>query len=616
MTGGFRGRLLGTIGAALLCLGHATTPAHAIDPTETETASFEEGDAAIASSVNLPRLLTDQDRTLYRKIFAVQKDGHWREADKLIDRLGDPILMGHVLFQRYMHPTAWRSKYTELKDWMDEYGDLPGAERVYQLALKRRPKNYRYPSPPHITAIPGDLLALQEDGIDDEKSSTHDRSYRRTTRSGRAVVRQVRHWVQGGYVTRSLEYIRSEKISARMDPGSRDEAYGLIARGYYRYDKDKEAIEVADIAFQKNGADAPKAMWWGGLSAWRSGDYAKAGKFFETLSGSKFADRWERAAGSFWASRAFLVSGKPEKVNPMLEHAASFPRTFYGLLAIRALNIDPPFDWNLPGTAGVSVKSLMRIPAAKRAVALLEVGQRRRAEEEMKRFVGKLPPKMAGVALAFADAIGMADVAYQVGANLRKDAGMQVDAALYPIPGYQPEGGFDIDRALLFGFMRQESRFRPMAKSPSGARGLMQLMPATASWLSGTRYSGSKRSELLDPALNLSLGQKYIQYLLDEPDIGGNLFYAAAAYNAGPGNLAKWRNKIQYRGDPLLFIESIPSLETRLYMEHVMSNLWIYRHRLGQEAPSMDALLAGRWPVYIGLDIRPVAAAPIAVEEK
>jgi soluble lytic murein transglycosylase-like protein len=101
---------------------------------------------------------------------------------------------------------------------------------------------------------------------------------------------------------------------------------------------------------------------------------------------------------------------------------------------------------------------------------------------------------------------------------------------------------------------------------------------------------------------------------MQQPDIAGNLFYAAAAYNAGPGNLNKWRRKIDYSGDPLLFIESLPSRETRNYVEHVMANLWIYRHRLGQATPTLDALISGAWPIYMGLDQAEVAVQTIAAE--
>src|SRR3546814_6617268 len=105
-----------------------------------------------------------------------------------------------------------------------------------------------------------------------------------------------------------------------------------------------------------------------------------------------------------------------------------------------------------------------------------------------------------------------------------------VDAALYPIPPWQPASGFTVDRALIYAMMRQESGFNPRALSPDGARGLMQLMPRTASYIAGDRrYHGKRENELYDPSLNLELGQRYIAYLLVHDRVQGDLFRLATA---------------------------------------------------------------------------------------
>ena len=139
----------------------------------------------------------------------------------------------------------------------------------------------------------------------------------------------------------------------------------------------------------------------------------------------------------------------------------------------------------------------------------------------------------------------------------------------------------------------------------------MQLMPRTASFMAGKRFRGVRRHQLFDPELNMSLGQKYVEHLLETPNIDGDLFYTVAAYNGGPGNLRKWRRRNDYQGDPLLFIESIPLYETRDYVERVLTNLWIYRYRLGQPAPSLDALASGEWPSYTPLDNKPTASISV-----
>ena len=89
---------------------------------------------------------------------------------------------------------------------------------------------------------------------------------------------------------------------------------------------------------------------------------------------------------------------------------------------------------------------------------------------------------------------------------------------------------------------------------------------------------------------------------MSDRSIPNDLFRLTTAYNAGPGNLRRWERKIKYGSDPLLFIESLPSRETRLFIERVLTNLWLYRDRLGQPAPSLDDVVAGSWPGYRQLD--------------
>ena len=122
------------------------------------------------------------------------------------------------------------------------------------------------------------------------------------------------------------------------------------------------------------------------------------------------------------------------------------------------------------------------------------------------------------------------------------------------------------------------------------------------------RFHSHGRRKLFDPTINMDVGQRYIGYLLKREGVEGDLFRLAVAYNGGPGNLLKWLRQMGRIDDPLLFIETIPSLETRHFIERVIANLWIYRARLGQPLPSLDAIAAGDPPAYISLD-RPTQAA-------
>src|SRR5262249_22614664 len=107
----------------------------------------------------------------------------------------------------------------------------------------------------------------------------------------------------------------------------------------------------------------------------------------------------------------------------------------------------------------------------------------------------------------------------------------------YPTPDLQPKEGFTLDRALVYAIVRQESRFNPLAVSPVGAVGLMQLMPDAAVKAAGDDKLRSDRTPLLDAAYNLRLGQDYFTWLL-EKGVGHDLVHAVAAYNAGPSTVA------------------------------------------------------------------------------
>lgn len=557
------------------------------------------------SRADLPAVLKPADAALYREIFALQDKANWKEADKRIAKLSDRMLLGHVYYERYMHPTAYRTSYKELSGWMDAYRDHPGADDIYELALRRRPKGSRHPVRPERES-PG-LRSRTQDAYHGRPSfhalSAANQRYVRQTQ------RHVRIYIHRGQPSRALALINSPKSQRAFDTVSLDESRAHIASGYFHAGDDRKALELGGPAAERSGKYLPASYWWAGLAAWRIGDYSKAAKLFGAMAASDLKSEWTTAAAAFWAARAYLVDGQPRLVNHNLTLAAKHPRTFYGLLATRALGVEPPFEWNRPKMDDRAWESLKREPKVRRAIALIQADQSESAERELKSMAGTLSPE-AGRALAnVAIEYNLPSLALRAGRILSQNVNENYDLALFPMPDWEPRNGFTIDKALVFAVMRQESNFRTRAKSHAGARGLMQLMPKTASFMAGKRFRGSQRQQLFDPEVNMSLGQKYMEHLLEDPSINGDLFYTVAAYNGGPGNLRKWRRRTDYQGDPLLFIESIPLFETRDYVERVLTNLWIYRYRLGQPVPSLDAIAAGEWPTYTPLDNQPTAQA-------
>ena len=557
-------------------------------------------------ALRLPEILSSADAGLYREIFALQERGKWRAADKRMARLDDKRLMGHVLAQRYLHPTAYRSKYKELRDWMARYADHPDAKRIYKLALQRRPKNYKRPRPPALRKAGGAPPRIT-------KAEPY-RSTMRLNRDGRRkaarLKRQVRRNVLRTRLSVSEKLLASKQAKRLLDTVERDEGYAEVAAGWYYYGRNDKAYDLAHAVADRSGMEVPIAHWIAGLAAWRLGRIEDATNHFKRLARSDRVSDWNAASGAYWAARGNLRLRRPARMSAWLALAARYPHTFYGLLARRALGMRARFEFRSSPLTLDQIARLAAVPASARALALLQVGQNRRAERELRGVNHWADAELTGALLGLAERARMAGLAYRLGNRLaaveHPMSSGALDMALYPIPPWRPEHGFIVDRALVYALIRQESGFNPQAKSPDGARGLMQLMPRTASFMArDRRFRRSKRRKLFDPAINLELGQRYIAHLLDHEYVQGNLFRLAAAYNGGPGNLNKWQRNMEYGDDPLLFIESLPSHETRLFVERVLTNLWIYRMRLGQPTPSLDGIAAGLWPLYESLDIEP-----------
>jgi soluble lytic murein transglycosylase len=240
-----------------------------------------------------------------------------------------------------------------------------------------------------------------------------------------------------------------------------------------------------------------------------------------------------------------------------------------------------------------------------RALALIQIGQTERAEAELRRAYASAGAGQMRAVLAIAMRENMPGLSMRLGRELSDLEGRRYDGALYPIPPWDPIGGYQVDRALVFAFMRQESQFNAKAMSPAGARGLMQLMPQTARFLDGASFRG-RAALVRDPEYNITLGKRYIAQLLAHEAVEGDLIRLAAAYNGGPGNLMRWTRKQDLRGQPaedaLLFIESLPAPETRHFITRILYGYWMYRKRLGQPTPSLDAVAAGEWPTYIAIE--------------
>ena len=308
--------------------------------------------------------------------------------------------------------------------------------------------------------------------------------------------------------------------------------------------------------------------------------------------------------GWYWAGRAASQAGDHAGARAHFERAATTPELFYGQLALERLGRIVPAPSGTP--------SLLITPAQRTAFyqkrlvqALRLLGSQGRWDEQSL-FVRALSEDMNNdsdrlLAIELSAQSGRPDLAVWTARSARNAGSAFYYKATYPTHAYSVPSGRVW--SLVHGITRQESSFDKRAVSHAGARGMMQLMPGTAREQAGKLgygYDGGRLTS--DPNYNVMLGSAYFQRLLN--NWGGSYPLAIASYNAGSGNVRKWVNAY---GDPrgnvdiVSWIEKIPFIETRGYVQRVLENSVVYDR--------LNPTLPGPQPVhisaYLGKSSRP-----------
>lgn len=374
----------------------------------------------------------------------------------------------------------------------------------------------------------------------------------------------------------------------------------------------REAFYSGDARLAFQLAVGVGERWIAGLSAWRLGDYSQAHDYFVQVANDESEDPWLRAGGAYWAARAAVALGDNAGAAGFLHLAAQAPHTFYGMIAERQVRMTAAqantgelilasFRAPAPNIESALAVFVEEDPRAHRAAALTQIGRFEEARQELR----------AGLALARSGAERetwsalIAALGPAAGQDLARASIASVGE--YQTPVLEPRNGFTVDRALVYAIVRQESSFNPRAVSHAGALGLMQLLPASAALATGNKSFRSRPRQLFDPAINLRAGQDYLAWLMDR-GVGSDILRTVAAYNAGPGAVLKTLDRVG-DDDPLLMVESLPALETRNYVEKVMTAYWSYKRIFGEETHTLDALAGGARRIDAQLDLpRPAPA--------
>ena len=373
-----------------------------------------------------------------------------------------------------------------------------------------------------------------------------------------------------------------------INPGRWWSERRMVARQLLDLDEPRLAFELCDKAVKPDdSADQVDAAFHAGWIALRFlGDARAAEKRFE-----RAAEAAETpisiARAAYWRARAADALGEADDAKVLYQSAASEPIAYYGQLAAQRLG---------------ATRLALHAP-----IAAAEGGRRLEAVRAAEALYADGLDELAS-ALAFAAArqwrdefqlAAMAEVVKRFGetttqvvfGKIATTRGYAFDAMAFPssgVPAFLPLP-HSADLASVYAVARQESEFHWRAASGAGAKGLMQLLPATAA--STARRAGvafDSARLIVDPAFNTQLGAAFLGQVLEDQD--GSRALAFAAYNAGGGRVAQW---IAAHGDPRTgavdlvdWIERIPFDETRDYVERVSENLGVYRQRLADHPPA------------------------------
>ncbi len=540
---------------------------------------------------DIPAVLSKNDVYLYKKMFRLQRNLQRSQVASLVPKLQNRELMGHLIAERLLHPRT-RAPYNDLKKWLSRYGDHSMAPTLYRLAKKRQPSSDRYgpQKPPMVLASVA-------------KYSDPDQQVRREkvkkTRKRQALLRKLKMYRQKEYYSKAIIQLSKSQNKALLGEDTWAQVSLRLARAILNYGDYKRPERVARMVLNHTEFRKSEALWIAGFSSYKMADFDKAAAYFRKLTYGVPRNSKYFARAAFWAGKTYDVLDRSSMSRVFYSLASQDADSFYGQLAAEKIGRKRYWAWGAPSIRSKDKAFLFNDPLVRRVIALAQIGEHNLAQEELKLIHSRVPYDMDLSLLALASQLNLPNIQMSLARNL-KEQNMVYYGGLYPEPkAWNPRGGYEVDKALIHAISRQESAFKPDVKSRSGARGLMQLMPNTAKYIRRKQnrpvYS---RAALFKPSVNMTLGQDYVEYLMEK--LNGNVIHAVAAYNAGPGNVAKWVEKGIAQHDPILFIESIPFTETRKYVKHVMSNWWMYQDRYNSKDQGLGMLAQNSWPIYEG----------------
>jgi soluble lytic murein transglycosylase len=532
-----------------------------------------------------PTVLSDGQRSASREILASIRAGDWAGASARLDAAPDGPLNDALRAELYLAKGSPKVEAEPLLALIARAPYLPKADQLERLAATR--------GATQLPALPQPQTLIWQ-GSQPRRAKT---AAAPRDAASNAVDAQIQPLIVDNRPAEAEAAFTARQ--AELSPEVQTEFGQRIAWSYYIVGDDASALRLARQARMGTGEWATQAAWTAGLAAWRSKQCDEASDAFSAVA-ARSTDDELTAAGHYWAARADTMCGKPERVQARLRNAARYPETFYGLLAASALGIRAASFEGLHDYGDSEWRGIADKPDVKAAIGFAELG-----EDDLADLFIRYQARIGGPAdhnalLHLAADLNLPATQFWLAHNAPRGATVNI-AARYPRPDWRPSRGWRVDQSLVFAHVLQESNFRRAVVSPAGATGLLQVRPGTAGDIARSRGEAFSPGSLTSPSANMEFGQTYIEGLRDSPATGGLLLKVIAAYNAGPVPVAEWNSRRFDKGDPLLYIESIPYWETRGYLPIVLRNYWIYEEEGGRDSGSREALVQGLWPRFPGL---------------
>ncbi|MBI4714468.1 MAG: transglycosylase SLT domain-containing protein [Nitrospirae bacterium] len=530
------------------------------------------------------------------------EEGRYRDAGDLFRkiRVGYPADAADEIAKEY---------FDEVRKKVPDYPGLTLGERLERARGLYDHEKYR------------EAITIYKDLLETKKLRGKDRGemmfyiarsqdrLREWTAAAMAYQNYLKRYPDGQHAGEAL--FRSGRIALRLD---KEENYLKAHRRYlkkypsgkYRHEIryglalfyiENGNIERATAALDRiregdpRGEWGAKALWEKGWLAYRLGKYAAAVKHWDRLA--RLSDPSFRVMALYWQGRGLERMGDPGAADRFRDVCDQYPRSYYCFAA----GVDVPVHASLTASDAESWPDLpseiTAHPRYPRIETLARVGWLPEAAQEARTLrteFGEDPPRLLALAyllLQIGDTPHTLDILQTHFSSEIASGGMETDLPFQRIAFPLDYAGriafyaepLGVDPALASALIREESWFNPKAVSPAGALGLMQVMPATAKRILAVvpdppSSSGTVSSLLVDPEWNIRLGVRFLADMLAR--FNGEIVFAVAAYNAGPGAVDRWIRTIP-ADTPDEFVESIPYPETRRYVKRVLRSYAEYR---------------------------------------